>query len=103
MSLRRLCTILAVLAAASGSLMAQSSRTAALATLQTRAERSNFTETSRYDDVKAFLDTVDAASDRVHVATFGYTFEGRPLLLAVVGRVADARPATVLAAPRLRV
>ena len=82
---------------------AQSSRSAPLATLQTRAERTNFTETSRYDDVKAFLDTVDAASDLVHVTTFGYTFEGRPLLLAVVGRVADARPATVLAANRLRV
>ena len=73
------------------------------ASLQTRAERTNFTETSRYDDVKAFLDTVDAASDLVHVSSFGYTFEGRPLLLAVVGRVADARPATVLAANRLRV
>ncbi|MGE0360901.1 MAG: M14 family metallopeptidase [Vicinamibacterales bacterium] len=98
-----LAAVLAVTAAPAPSLMAQTPRTAALATLQTRAERTNFTETSRYDDVKAFLDTVDAASDQVHVTTFGYTFEGRPLLLAVVGRVADARPATVLAANRLRV
>ena len=82
---------------------AQSSRPSSLATLQTRAERTNFTETSRYDDVQSFLATVDAASDLVHVSTFGYTFEGRPLLLAVVGRVADARPATVLASSRLRV
>jgi hypothetical protein len=82
---------------------AQSGRASALNNLQTRAERTNFTETSRYDDVKAFLDTVDAASDLVHVTSFGYSFEGRPLLLAVVGRVGDARPATVLAANRLRV
>ena len=102
MSRRHLCTALAIVAGVSGSLMAQAGRSS-LASLQTRAERTNFTETSRYDDVKAFLDTVDAASDLVHVSTFGYTFEGRPLLLAVVGRVADARPATVLAANRLRV
>ena len=102
MSRRHLCTALAIVAGVSGSLMAQAGRSS-LASLQTRAERTNFTETSRYDDVKAFLDTVDAASDLVHVTTFGYTFEGRPLLLAVVGRVADARPATVLASNRLRV
>ncbi len=41
---------------------AQSGRSAPLDSLQTRAERTSFTETSRYDDVKAFLDTVDAAS-----------------------------------------
>ena len=82
---------------------AQSSRPTSLAPLQTRAERTNFTETSRYDDVKTFLETVDASSNLVHVSTFGYTFEGRPLLLAVVGRLTDARPATVLAANRLRV
>jgi hypothetical protein len=83
--------------------LAQSSRSSPLATLQTRAERTSFTETSRYDDVKTFLATVDAASDLVHLTSFGYTFEGRPLLLAVVGRVGDARPATVQAAGRLRV
>lgn len=74
-----------------------------LATLQTRAERSNFTETSRYDDVVAFLKVVDEASPLVHVTTFGYTFEGRSLPLAVVGQVADARPETVRASGKLRV
>ncbi|MGD9902176.1 MAG: M14 family metallopeptidase [Vicinamibacterales bacterium] len=103
MPVRRSLSILAVLVVASGVPMAQTARPSPLATLQTRAERTAFTETSRYDDVKSFLDTVDAASDQVHVSTFGYTFEGRPLLLAVVGRVADGRPATVLAANRLRV
>lgn len=76
---------------------------ATLATLQTRAERSDFTETSRYDDVLAFLRVVDEASALVHVTQFGYTFEGRPLPLAVVGRVADARAETVRASGKLRV
>jgi hypothetical protein len=74
-----------------------------LTTLQTRAERSDFTETSRYDDVIAFLEVVDRASPLVHVTAFGYSFEGRSLPLAVVGKVADARPETVLASARLRV
>jgi hypothetical protein len=83
---------------------AQSGRSAAaLADLQTRAERSNFTETSRYDDVMAFLETVDRASPIVHLTSFGYTFEGRRLPLAVVGKVADATPAAVRASGRLRV
>ena len=74
-----------------------------LATLQTRAERTDFTETSRYDDVLAFLKVVDEASPLVHLTSFGYTFEGRSLPLAVVGRVADARPETVKASGKLRV
>jgi hypothetical protein len=74
-----------------------------LASLQTRAERSNFAETTRYDEVVSFLNTVASASDLVHVSTFGYTFEGRPLPLAVVGRVGDARPETVRVSARLRV
>ena len=82
---------------------ALSAQTATLATLQTRAERSGFTETSRYDDVLAFLKVVDEASPLVHVTQFGYTFEGRPLPLAIVGKVADARPETVRASGRLRV
>jgi hypothetical protein len=71
--------------------------------LQTRAERTDFVETSRYDDVQAFLAAVDAASPLVHVTSFGYSFEGRSLPLAVVGKVADARPATVKASGLLRV
>lgn len=95
------CLVLALTAAPRSH--AQTRPAGALATLQTRAERSDFTETSRNDDVKAFLDVVDAASPLVHTTTFGYTHEGRSLQLAVVGRVADARPATVKASGRLRV
>ncbi len=99
---RRLAVLLLVVAATAAP-VAQSGQQSPLTGLQTRAERSNFTETSRYDDVQRFLATVDQASDLVHLTSFGYTFEGRSLPLAVVGRVADATPAAVRASGRLRV
>ena len=71
--------------------------------IQTRAERTNFVETSRYDDVVAFLDTVGKQSPLVHNTTFGNTVEGRALPLAVVGRINDATPRTVRASGKLRV
>src|SRR5262245_58386367 len=71
--------------------------------VQTRAERTNYVETSRYDDVVAFLDTVAKESSLVHNTTFGSTFEGRALPLAVVGRINDATPRTVRASGKLRV
>jgi hypothetical protein len=82
---------------------AQQRPAASLADLKTRAERTNFDETSRYDDVVSFLDGVADASSLVHLTTFGYSFEGRSLPLAVIGRVANARPETVRASGRLRI
>lgn len=73
---------------------------------QTRAERSAWQETSRYEDVMAFLDAVEAidADAVLHRTTFGYTMEGRPLPLVVVGEgLAGADPDAVLAAGRTRV
>ncbi len=93
----------AALAASATAPRAQSRPRSPLATLTTRAERSNFTETSRYDDVQQFLATVDQASELVHLTSFGYTFEGRSLPLAVVGRVPNASPAAVRASGKLRV
>jgi hypothetical protein len=66
-------------------------------------ERTGYQETSRYEDVMAFLKAVDAASPRIHLTTFGYTVEGRALPLAVVGDVADASPEAVKASGKLRV
>src|SRR2546423_1030228 len=86
-----------------GSESAQSRKSSALAQLKTRAERTDYIETSRYEDVAGFLDTVAQSSPLVHVTTFGYTFEGRPLPLAVVGKVSDAKPSTVRASGKLRV
>jgi hypothetical protein len=71
--------------------------------LKTRAERTNYIETSRYDDVVSFLKTVDADSSLVHTTTFGHSFEGRALPLAVVGKISDARPATVRGSGKLRI
>jgi hypothetical protein len=68
-----------------------------LRSLRTRPERTEFRETSRYADVVAFMEAVDRASPRVHLTTFGYTFEGRALPLAVVGDVRDASAAAVRA------
>jgi hypothetical protein len=65
--------------------------------LVTRPEASQFRETSRYDDVIAFMKQAAALSPKIHLTTYGYTFEGRPLPLAVIGApaaTADAVKAT---------
>jgi len=74
-----------------------------LSQVKTRAERTSYIETSRYDDVVTFLNTVANGSSLIHNTTFGYTFEGRPLPLAVVGRLPDATPQAVRASGKLRV
>ncbi|MGH9347096.1 MAG: M14 family zinc carboxypeptidase [Vicinamibacterales bacterium] len=76
---------------------AQASK-ASLSVLKTRPELTNYEQTSRYDDVVAFVTAVADASDRIHRTSFGYSFEGRPLPLLVVGSVRDARPESVKAA-----
>jgi hypothetical protein len=68
----------------------------------TRPEATNYTETSRYDDVMAFMKAMAAASPRIHLTTYGYTFEGRALPLAVIG-AAGATPEQVLAERKTRI
>lgn len=75
----------------------------ALEQLQTRAERTDFVETSRYDDVLTFLNTVARNSEFVHVTTMGYTSEGRALPLAIVGKLPDFSADTVKASGKLRI
>ncbi len=65
----------------------------------TAPERSNYEQTSRYEEVVQFLRQVDR-SPLIHLTTFGYTGEGRALPLAVVGRVPDASPEAVRASGR---
>jgi hypothetical protein len=72
------------------------------ASLTTTPEKSDYRETSRYADVMAFLEALDAASPMVHLTTFGVTSEGRALPLAVVG-AADASPDAVRRTGKLRV
>jgi hypothetical protein len=82
---------------------AQSRNQTVLSQLKTRAERTDFRETSRYDDVLSFLHAVAQNSELVHLTDMGYTSEGRALPLAVVGRVLDFRPETVKASGKLRI
>ena len=71
--------------------------------LQTRPERTDFTETSRYDDVIQFMEAASkAAPALIHLTTFGTTVEGRAMPLAVVG-ADDPTPAAVRRTGKLRV
>ncbi len=74
-----------------------------IGSLLTPAESSKFEETTRYADVVKLMEAFDASSDRLHMTTFGYTYEGRALPMMVVGDVADASPAAVLASGKTRV
>ena len=67
---------------------------------QTAPELTGHRETTRYDDVVAFMTDVAARSPLIRLTSFGYSFEGRSLPLAVVGHVADATPEAVRAAGR---
>ena len=66
----------------------------------TRAERTDYRETSSYADVVDFLQRAAAASPSVHYTTYGYTTEGRALPLAVVGNIADPSPEAVAASDK---
>jgi hypothetical protein len=90
--------LLPALATAQGT----ANRTAAGDWPLTRPEATNYAETSRYEDVVAFMKAMAAASPAIHLTTYGYTFEGRPMPLAVVG-ASDATPEAVLATGRTRV
>lgn len=74
-----------------------------LENLLTRAERSNYEETSTYQDVMDFLHVVADASPLIQLTTFGTTFEGRDMPLAVVGHVAGTNPEDVLATGKTRI
>lgn len=67
-----------------------------LAAQQTRAERTAYAETSNYDDVLAFLDSLDRrVPGRLHRGRLGVSVEGRdiPFLVASRPRVASAQAA----------
>ena len=69
----------------------------------TRAERTAWEQTTGHGEVVQLVTLAADRSERIHATTFGSTAEGRPLPLAVVGDVSDARPGSILAAGRLRV
>jgi hypothetical protein len=51
----------------------------------TRADRSGFTETTRYDEVIAYVRDVAAGSPRVRMESFGASEENRALPLVLIG------------------
>ncbi len=54
--------------------------------LQSRAERTNYAETSRYGDVMDFLAALQRVSADVRLETFGITTEGRRLPLVILSK-----------------
>lgn len=58
----------------------------------TRAERSGFEDTSRYEDVRAFIAMLADRTPRLRVEMFGTSEEGRALPLLVVGDPPAASP-----------
>ena len=68
----------------------------------TRPELTGFAETSRYDEVVAYMKAMAAISPKIHLTTYGYTREGRPLPLAVIG-APGATAAEVLGTKKTRV
>jgi hypothetical protein len=75
-----------------------------LGDLKTTAEATDYKSTSAYDDVVRFMKAVDAASPNVFYVSYGRTYEGREMPMAVVGTgLKDGSAASVLATNRLRV
>jgi len=92
------------LSLAVGMVVAPAARQSPLTGLQTTAESSNFESTSTHEDVVRFMQTVADASPIVFYTTYGKTYEGRDMPLAVVGTgLTDASAASVLATGKLRV
>jgi hypothetical protein len=60
--------------------------------LKSRAERSNYTETSRYADVIAFIGELQKLNPSVRVESFAVTNEGRQLPLVILSRPAISSP-----------
>lgn len=71
--------------------------------LTTRAEATEFAETSSYQEVIAFTEVVSNASDLLVRSTFGYTTEGRALPLVVFSDLDDVSAETVRASDKTRV
>jgi hypothetical protein len=85
-------TLLIPAAAALVALQAPAVAQKSLSDIKTRPERTEYRETSRYEDVVAFMnDVAQAAPTKIRLTSFGKTVEGRTLPLAVVGAPAGAR------------
>jgi hypothetical protein len=59
----------------------------------TRAERTNFTETSHYDDVITFIDSLKTLGAKIATGSIGKTIEGRELPYVIASRPLVRTPA----------
>ena len=66
---------------------------------KTRAERTNFTETSHYADVVQFIDSLRVLGAKIEVGSIGKTTEGRDIPFVVASRPLVKTP---IEAKRLR-
>ncbi len=64
-------------------------------------ERTRYIETTSHVEVMGLLSTAAAHDSRMHLTTFGYSNEGRPLPLLVVGSMTEATPESVRGSGRL--
>ena len=64
----------------------------------TPAEAAGFETTPRYDEVRAWLDRLQAASSLISVETFGHTAEGRDLLYVRAGKGSGDKPVVLIQA-----
>lgn len=62
---------------------------------QTRPERTNYEETSRYQDVMGFIDALKIDGTTMKQTWAGYSTQGKRLPMIVYGDVADTRPDTI--------
>ncbi len=61
----------------------------------TRPERSNYEETSRYQDVMDFIDALKIDGKMMKQISLGYSTQGKRLPMIVYGDVPDATPETI--------
>jgi hypothetical protein len=68
----------------------------------TAAERSDFRQTTRYDELMAFVAEVVQRHPDMHLTSMGTSYEGRELPLVVVGKVPGPSPEEVKAIGKTR-
>jgi len=61
----------------------------------TRPEKSNYEETSRYQDVMDFIDALKIDGKKLKQTTLGYSTQGKRLPMIVYGDVTDTKPETI--------
>lgn len=70
---------------------------------RTRPEISNYEETSRYQDVRDFIDALTIDGKILKQSWLGYSAQGKRLPMIVYGDVANAKPETIRRSGKLAV